>query len=132
MNQNPEEQLANVCNAVAESVMEMTDEQVEEEFGADDAEKIRAVLTEGVNVSFLNARYKHEIEQVKELGERIGYGNMMSIASVLWAMSLEEKHGITSGAFVATIPAFMKKREAEKAAKERESRKEFFKRLGVK
>jgi len=55
-----------------------------------------------------------EIEQVKQLGESIGYGNLMDIASTLWAVMLEKEYGITSGAFIATIPSFMLKKESKK------------------
>jgi len=34
--------------------------------------------------------YKREVEAVKGLGDQIGYGNMMDIASALWAMMLGE------------------------------------------
>jgi hypothetical protein len=44
---------------------------------------------------------KSEIEAVRALGEYIGYGNMMEIASALWAEKLENTYGITAeGAFV--------------------------------
>ena len=36
---------------------------------------------------------REEIERVKELGEEIGYGNMMDIASALWGMSLHGAYG---------------------------------------
>lgn len=50
-----------------------------------------------------------EIEAVKELGEKIGYGNMMSIASALWRKSLKEKGYPISAAFVPTCLPFIKK-----------------------
>ena len=68
-----------------------------------------------------------EIEQVKQLGESIGYGNLMDIASTLWAIRLEKEYGITSGAFIATIPSFMLKKEREKAVAERKAKMESFK-----
>lgn len=34
---------------------------------------------------------KEEILAVKELGEKIGYGNMMDIASALWSMKYSEE-----------------------------------------
>lgn len=34
-----------------------------------------------------------QVEEVLELGERIGYGNMMDIAGALWALKLK-KQGI--------------------------------------
>jgi len=78
----------------------------------------------------MDKRYKSEIEQVKELGERIGYGNMMSIASGLWALMLEKQYGITSGAFVPTVTGMMKKIDAKRAELERARRKEMFREAG--
>ena len=63
---------------------------------------------------------KQEVEAVKQFGECIGYGNMMHIASALWAKSLKEKYGINSGAFIPTLSFTMKKKQAERALKHRE------------
>jgi len=41
----------------------------------------------------------HEIRQVEELGNKIGYGNMMNLASKLWGKILEEK-GCKGGEFI--------------------------------
>ena len=51
-----------------------------------------------------------EIQLVEELGEKIGYGNMMGIASALWARKLNDYNadGISSGAFVPTLFGFIK------------------------
>lgn len=49
-----------------------------------------------------------EIKEVKILGEKIGYGNMMGIASALWRKSLKEKGYPISGAFVPTCLDFIK------------------------
>jgi len=49
-----------------------------------------------------------EIKEVKELGEKIGYGNMMSIASALWRKSAKEKGYPISGSFVPTCLEFIK------------------------
>lgn len=48
--QNYEEQFANICNALAESVFEMSDEEIEREFIEDggDVEEIRRVLLNAV------------------------------------------------------------------------------------
>ncbi|MCP1185009.1 hypothetical protein [Paenibacillus sp. 1781tsa1] len=54
---------------------------------------------------------KSEIEAVKSLGEKIGYGNLMDIASALWAVSLEDKYGIKAGAFVPTVLPFINKKD---------------------
>ncbi|PZT57413.1 hypothetical protein [Paenibacillus silvae] len=54
---------------------------------------------------------KAEIEAVKNLGEKIGYGNLMDIASGLWGISLEDKYGIKTGAFVPTVLPFINKKD---------------------
>ena len=51
-----------------------------------------------------------EIKLVEELGDKIGYGNMMCIASVLWSRKLSNWHGydLSDGAFVPTLLDFIK------------------------
>ena len=49
-----------------------------------------------------------EVKEVKELGEKIGYGNMMSIASALWRKSAKENGYPISSAFVPTCLEFIK------------------------
>lgn len=59
-----------------------------------------------------------EIQLVKILGEKIGYGNIMDIASALWANKLEEDYGTTvetSGAHVPTILPLINESERDKA-----------------
>ena len=46
---------------------------------------------------------EQEVLAVKLLGETIGYGNMMSIATALWRKSLRDSGYPESGAFVGTI-----------------------------
>lgn len=54
-------------------------------------------------------RFKRECEEVKRLGDQIGYGNMMKVASALWAkMLIDEEWGSDSGAFYPTILSNMK------------------------
>ena len=53
-------------------------------------------------------RFKREVEEVKRLGDQIGYGNMMTIASALWAKMLLDEWGTDSGAFYPTILSNMK------------------------
>ena len=48
-------------------------------------------------------RFKRECEEVKRLGDQIGYGNMMTIASALWAKMLIDEGWTDSGAFFPTI-----------------------------
>ena len=56
---------------------------------------------------------KSEISEVKALGERIGYGNMMDIASALWTMKLSDD-GIERIMHVPTVEPCMKKKEWER------------------
>lgn len=58
---------------------------------------------------------KWEIETVKNLGEQIGYGNLMDIASALWGITLEDEYGIKTGAFVPTILPCLKKSDRKNA-----------------
>lgn len=46
---------------------------------------------------------KNEFNRVRFLGEEIGYGNLMQLASSLWRQSLREKGYPTGGAFIPTI-----------------------------
>lgn len=55
---------------------------------------------------------KKEIEAVKQLGEKIGYGHLMSIASSLWR-ELLAPDGIESGAFVPVCTYSVKKEDLE-------------------
>ena len=68
-----------------------------------------------------------EVRAVKHLGESIGYGNMMSIASALWALKLKESGCPTTGAFIPTLAYDMKKKEGLKAVEEQNRRMEYFK-----
>ncbi len=63
---------------------------------------------------------KEEILLVKELGERIGYGHLMSLASALWRRSLKEKGIPEYGAFIPTVDACLEeehKLEHDKSSK---------------
>ena len=44
-----------------------------------------------------------EVEATKKLGEEIGYGHLMCLASALWRKSLSDKGYPTNGAFVPSI-----------------------------
>ena len=59
---------------------------------------------------------KDEILAVKDLGERIGYGNMMDIASALWSIKLSDD-GIERIMHVPTVEPCMKKKEWEMTRK---------------
>lgn len=57
---------------------------------------------------------KTEIEKVKKLGDEIGYGHLMSLASSLWRKKLKSD-GIESGAFIPILKDFiLKDKEIEK------------------
>ena len=46
-----------------------------------------------------------EVAAVKRLGEQIGYGHLMSLASALWRRKLAKEYGekIAEGAFIPTL-----------------------------
>jgi hypothetical protein len=73
--------------------------------------------------------HKREVIAVKALGENIGYGNMMSIASALWQLDLKDRHNLDTGAFIPTIAFDMKKKEGEKAIEEQKRRAEYFRKM---
>ena len=73
---------------------------------------------------------KREILEVKALGDRIGYGNMMDIASALWTLELERLYGIKNGAFIPTVESLLTKRGKEIGKKSIEFRLYELKRLG--
>jgi len=50
-----------------------------------------------------------EIKAVEMLGETIGYGNMMALASAIWRKKLKDSGIPEIGAFVPTISSFIKK-----------------------
>lgn len=51
--------------------------------------------------------HQEEIKRVKQLGDEIGYGHLMSIASALWRKDLKEMNIPEEGAFVPTIFSFI-------------------------
>ena len=55
---------------------------------------------------------EEEIAAVKLVGEKIGYGNMMSIAGALWRRMLRQEGYPESGAFFPTCPSFIDKETA--------------------
>lgn len=54
----------------------------------------------------MNAQLKKEILIVKHIGDQIGYGNLMSLASALWKLNIGVD--LADGAFVPTIASFVK------------------------
>lgn len=65
-----------------------------------------------------------EILEVKALGERIGYGNMMDIASAIWAIEVGHPMHMPS------VEGFMTEKGKEVALHGIEARMEELKRLG--
>jgi hypothetical protein len=55
-----------------------------------------------------------ERRAVKQLGELIGYGNMMTLASELWKRRLESKGYPLSGAFEVCLPSELQQVKAER------------------
>jgi len=50
----------------------------------------------------------NDIELIKSIGDQIGYGHLMSIASALWRKKLNESGVPESGAFVPMVQAGIK------------------------
>lgn len=73
---------------------------------------------------------KQEIIAVKELGEVIGYGNLMDIASALWAMKLSGDW-VERIMHVPTIEPCMKKKEWERTREQVLGRAEEIKSYGI-
>jgi len=61
-----------------------------------------------------------EVATVQRLGEQIGYGHLMSLASALWRRELASKYGdgYQSGAFVPTLSSLVKDEWADNLCKE--------------
>lgn len=76
--------------------------------------------------------YRHEILYVKALGEMIGYGNLMDIASILWAEQLKRNGLSDSGACYSTIISEIKEgRLKDTLIEERLHKIEYYKMLGI-
>lgn len=50
---------------------------------------------------------KKDVLEVKELGDRIGYGHLMTIASALWRKLLKDNGVPETGTFIPTIYPFL-------------------------
>lgn len=61
-----------------------------------------------------------EYAAVKLVGEKIGYGNMMTIASTLWRRKLRDTGTPESGAFYPTCPSFIDKEIAKETRVQQE------------
>jgi len=76
--------------------------------------------------------YKIQIQQVKKLGETIGYGNLMDIASVLWAHDLSKKGTSDIGAFYPMIITEVKDEQIKDSIiEERQQKISFYAKLGI-
>ena len=76
--------------------------------------------------------YKNEILKVKALGESIGYGNLMDIASILWGHKLKRNGVIDNGAFYPMIIDEIKEGKLkEDAVLNRQQKYEWYKKLGI-
>lgn len=76
--------------------------------------------------------YKKEIKAVKLLGEQIGYGNMMDIASNLWAKKLIDEGVPDSGAFYPVSEFEVKETEILNFMKENRKEKiKLYRNMGV-
>ena len=54
-----------------------------------------------------------EEELVRELGEKIGYGNMMDLASECWSDDMIKNGYPTSGVFITALPSDSNQRVVE-------------------
>lgn len=61
-----------------------------------------------------------EYAAVKLVGDKIGYGNMMSIAGTLWRRMLRDEGYPESGAFYPTCPSFIDKEIAKETRVQQE------------
>lgn len=77
-------------------------------------------------------KYKAEILSVKALGDAIGYGNLMNIASVLWAENLQRHGDPDIGAFYPAILTQLQDDELkEEAIRNRFRKIQLYKELGI-
>lgn len=77
-------------------------------------------------------KYKAEILSVKALGDAIGYGNLMDIASVLWAEDLQRHAEPDIGAFYPAILTQLKDDDLKEDAIRNRFRKiQLYKELGI-
>lgn len=67
-----------------------------------------------------NDTYKKQVENVKILGEEIGYGHLMSIASALWRKELKERGNPPEGAFIPTIEYAVKKSDLKSIQRDKQ------------
>lgn len=73
---------------------------------------------------------RDEILNVMELGEKIGYGNLMAIASTLWAQK-ESSDGVIRAGHLPTVEPFLTKEGKEAARCELMANLEELNSLGI-
>jgi len=56
---------------------------------------------------------KTDVKVIKQIGDQIGYGHLMSIATSLWKANMIEQGYPISGVFVPTCMAFIKDEHKE-------------------
>ena len=61
-----------------------------------------------------------EYNAVKLVGEKIGYGNLMTIASALWRRSMRDSGYPESGVFVPVCPSGVDEQYAEEIGLEKD------------
>jgi hypothetical protein len=64
--------------------------------------------------------YKQQVIAVETLGEVIGYGHLMHLASALWRQKLKESGTPENGAFIPTMEFCIKKSELKNVKKDKE------------
>ena len=68
--------------------------------------------------NMLRLQKKANVKIIKQLGQEIGYGQLMSLASAHWRAHLKQEGIPTSGAFIPTLIDNLKGKEKENAKKE--------------
>lgn len=63
---------------------------------------------------------EQELKAVEILGDRIGYGNMMELASIIWGIKQEKTHGTSDGVFIPALRQHIHKNILLKLMKERD------------
>ena len=82
-------------------------DQIDNEIKEEIFEQWINIANETIQTTQRQERIHNEIVAVKDLGEKIGYGHLMVLASALWREKLKPQ-GIESGAFIPTIINFIK------------------------
>lgn len=59
-------------------------------------------------MAIMEARLRVEMQAVKQLGDKMGYGNLIGWASALWRRSLREGGFPESGAFIGVCECSIK------------------------